>query len=120
MSVVYALIGIFVVCPLLWALLEAPFSGPKPARPAPRPRPVPPGDYLCLGTGFGIEGMHTHKDGADVDRCNTGLPPVVPVGKRPAACPRCNRNHFEEKCPGYRVTDSRTGEVVGYWRPKDA
>lgn len=36
---------------------------------------------------------------------------------RPRPCPKCNRNHFLDECPGYRVTDSRTGEVVGYWKP---
>lgn len=37
-------------------------------------------------------------------------------------CPKCNRNHFADKCPPYpkahRVTDGRTGEVIGYWTPR--
>jgi len=35
-------------------------------------------------------------------------------------CAKCGRNHFGAECPpaGYRATDARTGEVMGYWTPR--
>ena len=127
MNILYAIIGIPLGL-LFFAALEKggdaffgtvrPSSRPRPA-PMPRQHTGKPGGrgYYCIGHGYGTEGAHFHLDGDDADRCMAGMPPIVPADKRPAACPRCNRNHFEEKCPGYRVTDGRTGEVVGYWQP---
>lgn len=82
-------------------------------------RHMPPVALICRGTGTGQEGRtHFHDTFAEVDRCEAGVPPPVPEDEKPAKCPRCQRNHFGEECPpaGHRVTDGRTGEVVGYWR----
>jgi hypothetical protein len=64
----------------------------------------------------------------------------IPQDGELRACKNCGRNHFAGECPsepaevqsmadgdrhvvktpGHRATDARTGEVVGYWVPKDA
>ena len=126
MVVLYAILGI-PACALICWLLELPGNmlGGRTSSPS-KPAATPP-VYQCHG--------HVHYSQAAVDKCpalktwladySAGL---VDYGGNPIpqpgelrACPKCHRNHFADECPpaGYRATDARTGEVVGYWQPRD-
>jgi hypothetical protein len=99
-------------------------GGGKGRELGPHPVARPP-VYRCHG--------HIHHSQAAVDRCpifktwladyNAGLVDYegnhIPQPGELRACPKCNRNHFAGECPpaGHRVTDGRTGEVVGHWVP---
>lgn len=126
MTIIEFIVGVFIAAPLLWWVLERPlFAGP----PAPRPHaPAPPArKFYCTGTAFSgryIEGYrHTHKTVAEAHECITAnyeAQQQAEAQPHLRTCPDCGRNHFLPQCPPYpsRVTDSRTGEVVGHWMPK--
>jgi hypothetical protein len=117
-----ALLGVWFIGFLLWPLgfLLELLGTPTKAKP----KPV----INCHG--------HTHNSEEAVDACSIlkawdedyragkvdwdGNP--IPQDGELRACEKCGRNHFAGECPptGHRVTDGRTGEVVGYWTPSDA
>lgn len=87
--------------------------------------------YHCKGSAFSgqpyprSEGTHTHRTYAEASACmerQIAAELAAAEHQGPAVpCPRCVRNHFSSECPpaGHRVTNARTGEVVGYWSRKE-
>jgi len=104
---------------LIAALLAASFGWTRPRKyPWATEPPLPPEPAVCMAG-------HTHRDLVDMFACPQDMAlrttrETVSSFIPGQACPYCNRNHFADRddCPGHRVTDGRTGEVVGYWKPK--
>jgi hypothetical protein len=121
MSAGASFFAIAVICiSLPWVAFRMIFGGSPPGPDTHIPT------YQCLG--------HVHHSEAAADQCPAlktwfadysagkvdyqGNP--IPQPGELRACEKCGRNHFEDECPptGYRATDGRTGEVVGYWQPR--
>jgi hypothetical protein len=143
-----ALLGVWFIGFLLWPLGFLLELLAQPAKPKPGQAPQPRKLWYCQGAVYddlpprkGTGKYHTHQRAGLAEVCHKRLAavaaikaaaeaeaarckhlhmiPVDSAGETVAGlCPDCDEQFYTE--PGHRVTDGRTGEVVGYWTPSDA
>jgi hypothetical protein len=97
--------------PVVLVILTRGWTPPAPRKPR-EPRPPQPSTEAL------VEGFYERiASNAEMTRAVAAADQASLV-----ACRSCGRNHFgpgPDDEPGARVVDGRTGELVGYWRPRE-